>query len=163
RRATSHVRSEITSRITSLPLCLHRRGGGAVGQRIIWQDGARPVRASDIAVTRGALSVQTALPDSLGYGAGEAASRPAAPLRGALSAQTVLRDPLETVLGESAPRPAAPIGGAHASGFLGEVLSVQVAVRAEEGEAPDPRSAEHAALRVRVGGEIADSARVHAV
>src|SRR5699024_8102195 len=87
--------------------------------------GARPVRASDIAVTRGALSVQTVLTDSL-----------------------------EKVLGESAPRPAAPIGGAHASGFLGEVLSVQVALRAEEGEAPDPRSAEHAALRVRLGGEI---------
>ena len=77
--------------------------------------------------------------------------------------QTVLTDSLEKVLGESAPRPAAPIGGAHASGFLGEVLSVQVALRAEEGEAPDPRSAEHAALRVRLGGEIADSARVHAV
>ena len=59
------------------------------------------------------------------------------------------------MLGETAPRPAELIGGAHASGFLGEVLSVQVALRLDEGSP--------GAIRVHLGGPLADRAQVHAV
>ena len=69
--------------------------------------------------------------------------------------QSVLTDSLEKVLGETAPRPAELIGGAHASGFLGEVLSVQVALRLDEGSP--------GAIRVHLGGPLAELARVHAV
>ncbi|ASK65797.1 hypothetical protein CFK39_08045 [Brachybacterium avium] len=69
--------------------------------------------------------------------------------------QSVLIDSLEKVLGEAVPRPAALIGGAHASGFLGEVLSLQVALRLEADEGPD--------LRVELAGEVAGSTRIHAV
>ncbi len=69
--------------------------------------------------------------------------------------QTVLTDSLEKVLGADAPRPAAPIGGVHASGFLGEVLSLQLALRLG---ADDPTQ-----LRIALSGEVAGSARVHAV
>src|SRR5699024_6014882 len=72
-----------------------------------------------------------------------------------LPVQTVLTDSLEKVLGEDAPRPAALIGGAHASGFLGEVLSLQLALRLES---DDP-----AQLRIALSGDVAGSARVHAV
>lgn len=72
--------------------------------------------------------------------------------------QSVLTDSLEKVLGEAAPRPATLIGGAHVSGFLGEVLSLQLAVRLEDGERTDP-----AAVRFRLSGDLAESARVHAV
>src|SRR5690606_6038087 len=47
------------------------------------------------------------------------------------------------------------IGGAHASGFLGEVLSVQVALQLDE---DSPGS-----VRIRLTGPLADRARVHAV
>lgn len=69
--------------------------------------------------------------------------------------QSVLTDSLEKVLGETAPRPAELIGGAHASGFLGEVLSVQVALRLEEDSL--------GTVRVRLAGPLADRAQVHAV
>lgn len=69
--------------------------------------------------------------------------------------QSVLTDSLEKVLGETAPRPAELIGGAHASGFLGEVLSVQVALRLDEDSS--------GTLRVRLSGPLAALARVHAV
>ena len=69
--------------------------------------------------------------------------------------QSVLTDSLEKVLGETAPRPAELIGGAHASGFLGEVLSVQVALRLDEGSP--------GAIRVHLGGPLAELARMHAV
>src|SRR5699024_9621608 len=72
-----------------------------------------------------------------------------------MTVQTVLTDSLEKVLGADAPRPAAPIGGVHASGFLDEVLSLQLALRLE---ADDP-----AQLRIALSGEVAGSARVHAV
>src|SRR5699024_7147806 len=128
RRATSHVRQEITSRITSCPVCLHRRGGRGTGQRNYRSDArmAGGPRARDIAVPSRSLPVQTILTDSL-----------------------------EKVLGEDAPRPAALIGGAHASGFLGEVLSLQLALRLES---DDP-----AQLRIALSGDVAGSARVHAV
>lgn len=48
--------------------------------------------------------------------------------------QSVLTDSLEKVLGDAAPRPADLIGGAHASGFLGEMLSVQVALLLDEAD-----------------------------
>ena len=70
--------------------------------------------------------------------------------------QSVLTDSLEKVLGDSAPRPAELIGGAHASGFLGEVLSLQVALRLDEGDDPGE-------IRIRLGGALAGRARVHAV
>src|SRR5699024_690490 len=72
-----------------------------------------------------------------------------------LPVQTILTDSLEKVLGEDAPRPAALNGGAHASGFLGEVLSLQLALRLE---AADP-----AQLRIALPGDVADSAPVTAV
>lgn len=72
--------------------------------------------------------------------------------------QSVLIDSLEKVLGADSPRPATLIGGAHASGFLGEVLSLQIAVRLDDGASPDPSS-----LRVRLSGDLVDRARVHAV
>ena len=70
--------------------------------------------------------------------------------------QSVLTDSLEKVLGPTAPRPAALIGGAHASGFLGEVLSVQVALRLDEGEDPGT-------VGLRLAGPLAERAQVHAV
>ena len=70
--------------------------------------------------------------------------------------QSVLTDSLEKVLGPSAPRPAALIGGVHASGFLGEVLSVQVALRLEPGEDPGP-------VHLHLGGPLAHCAAAHAV
>ena len=48
--------------------------------------------------------------------------------------QSVLTDSLEKVLGDAAPRPADLIGDAHASGFLGEMLSVQVALLLDEAD-----------------------------
>ncbi|WP_193106342.1 DUF4091 domain-containing protein [Brachybacterium sp. FME24] len=89
--------------------------------------------------------------------------------------QSVLIDSLEKVLGDSPPRPAELIGGAHASGFLGEVLSMQVALLLIKGDAPDtaspdrsahaPRDLEDATavVRVQLGGDLAERARVHAV
>ncbi|MGP9536673.1 DUF4091 domain-containing protein [Brachybacterium sp. AOP43-C2-M15] len=73
--------------------------------------------------------------------------------------QSVLTDSLEKVLGAAAPRPAVPIDGAHAAGFLGEVLSLQLAVRLEHGEAGVAGSA----LHVHLSGGLAERARVHAV
>ncbi|MGO1285361.1 MAG: glycoside hydrolase domain-containing protein [Brachybacterium sp.] len=70
--------------------------------------------------------------------------------------QSVLTDSLEKVFGDSTPRPAELIGGAHASGFLGEVLSLQVALRLDEGDDPGE-------IRIRLGGALAGRARVHAV
>ncbi|WP_114853908.1 DUF4091 domain-containing protein [Brachybacterium sp. YJGR34] len=70
--------------------------------------------------------------------------------------QSVLTDSLEKVLGDRPPRPAELIGGAHASGFLGERLSVQLAVRIDDASAPVP-------LRVQLRGALAARARVHAV
>ncbi|HEX7349885.1 glycoside hydrolase domain-containing protein, partial [Brachybacterium sp.] len=66
--------------------------------------------------------------------------------------QTVLTDSLEKVLGEAAPRPAELHDGAHVSGFLGEVLSVQVALRTDEPE-----------VRVGLSGGLADRARLQVV
>ena len=46
--------------------------------------------------------------------------------------QSVLIDSLEKLMGDAEPRPASLIGGVHASGFLGERLSLQIAVRLDE-------------------------------
>src|SRR5699024_5584591 len=89
-----------------------------------------------------------------GWPAGPVPATPPSPSR-SMTVQTVLTDSLEKVLGADAPRPAAPIGGVHASGFLGEVLSLQLALRLG---ADDP-----AQLRIALAGEVAGSARVHAV
>jgi Domain of unknown function (DUF4091) len=89
--------------------------------------------------------------------------------------QSVLIDSLEKVLGDASPRPAELIGGAHASGFLGEVLSVQVSLLLDEGDAPDtgspdrvahaPRGLDDASavVDVRLAGALADRAQVHVV
>lgn len=58
--------------------------------------------------------------------------------------QSVLIDSLQKVFGDRTPRPADPVAGVHASGFLGETLSVQVAVLLDEGDPPD--------VRIRLGG-----------
>lgn len=71
--------------------------------------------------------------------------------------QSLLTDSLEKVLGTAPPRPAATPGGFHASGFLGETLSVQVALRAEKGELPG------GALRVAIEGPLAAHARASVV
>ncbi len=70
--------------------------------------------------------------------------------------QSVLTDPLEKVLGPDAPGPAVAIDGVHASGFLDERLSLQLAVRLEEHEQLGERW-------VRLSGSAAGLARVHAV
>lgn len=70
-------------------------------------------------------------------------------------ALSILTGPLEKVLGEQNPRPADRNGGVHASGFLGEPLAVQLAVRLEPGE--DPR------VRVRLAGAVAADATVYVV
>lgn len=70
--------------------------------------------------------------------------------------QSVLTDSLEKVLGDVAPRPAELIGGAHASGFLGEILSLQLALRLEAGEEPG-------AVHLQLSGPLAHRARAHAV
>ena len=46
--------------------------------------------------------------------------------------QSVLIDSLEKLMGDAEPRPASLIGGVHASGFLGERLSLQIAGRLDE-------------------------------
>jgi hypothetical protein len=70
--------------------------------------------------------------------------------------QSVLTDSLEKVLGQEAPRPATPLDGVHVSGFLDELLSLQLAVRLDEGEQAGERW-------VRLSGSAASLARVHAV
>ena len=70
--------------------------------------------------------------------------------------QSVLTDSLEKVLGQEAPRPATPLDGVHVSGFLDELLSLQLAVRLDEGEQAGEK-------RVRLSGSAASLARVHAV
>ena len=70
--------------------------------------------------------------------------------------QSVLTDPLEKVLGEEAPREAATLDGVHVSGFLDELLSLQLAVRLDEGEQAGERW-------LRLSGSAASLARVHAV
>lgn len=70
--------------------------------------------------------------------------------------QSVLTDSLEKVLGDASPRPAELIGGAHVSGFLGEVLSVQVALLLEEPEATEQ-------VRVQITGDLAALARLQVV
>jgi hypothetical protein len=70
--------------------------------------------------------------------------------------QSVLTDSLEKVLGGEPPRPATPIDGVHASGFLDEVLSVQLAVRLDEHETMGERW-------LRLSGSAAHLAQVHAV
>ena len=89
--------------------------------------------------------------------------------------QSVLTDSLEKVLGDAAPRPAELIGGAHASGFLGEVLSVQVALLLDEHEAPDTSSPDqfahasraldgrNAVVQVQITGDLAELVRLHLV
>ena len=69
--------------------------------------------------------------------------------------QTVLTDSLEKVLGDDAPRPAAPIAGVHASGFLGEVLSLQLALHLAPEDPAD--------LHIHLTGDVAEDACVHAV
>ncbi|MFC0674755.1 glycoside hydrolase domain-containing protein [Brachybacterium hainanense] len=66
-----------------------------------------------------------------------------------------LTDSLEKVLGDAAPRPAAAPAGLHASGFLGETLSLQVALKLEEGEGTE--------LVVSLDGDLAPAATVSAV
>ncbi|MCT1384674.1 hypothetical protein M3C58_08105 [Brachybacterium muris] len=91
-----------------------------------------------------------------------------APAAGVSTVQTVLMDSLEKLMGRAEPRPASLIGGVHASGFLGERLSVQIAVRLEAGEGcadaladgagerPAPRSAGMtAAVEVELLGDLA--------
>lgn len=90
--------------------------------------------------------------------------------------QTVLIDSLEKLMGQGEPRPASLIGGVHASGFLGERLSLQIAVRleTEEGladalsdgadEGPAPRGVGMtAAVEVELLGDLAAHACVSAV
>ena len=89
--------------------------------------------------------------------------------------QSVLTDSLEKVLGGTAPRPAELIGGAHTSGFLGEVLSMQVALLLEEHDAPNTGSADRfahaprgpedasAVVRIHLSGGLAERAQVHVV
>src|SRR5690625_1371296 len=81
---------------------------------------------------------------------------------------SVLTDSLEKVLGETEPRPAELVGGFHASGFLGEVLSLQLALHLDPDSAPDTASADRAthtprsledptaAIEVQVSGSAAD-------
>lgn len=68
-----------------------------------------------------------------------------------------LADSLEKVLGSDAPRPAAAPAGFHASGFLGETLSFQLALRLEEGDPGD------GALRLELDGPLAEHAQVSVV
>src|SRR5690625_7622873 len=49
---------------------------------------------------------------------------------------SVLTDSLVKVFGETEPRPAELVGGFHASGFLGEVLSLQLALLLDSDSAP---------------------------
>ena len=65
--------------------------------------------------------------------------------------QSVLTDSLEKVLGQETPRPATPLDGVHVSGFLDELLSLQLAVRLDEGEQAGEK-------RVRLSGSAASLA-----
>src|SRR5699024_7640738 len=56
-----------------------------------------------------------------------------------------LTDSLEKVFGETEPRPAELVGGFHASGFLGEVLSLQLALHLDSDRAPDTAPADRVA------------------
>lgn len=70
--------------------------------------------------------------------------------------QTVLVDSLEKTMGLGEPRPAELIGGLHASGFLGERLSMQIAVKtAVETDAPQ--------LEVELLGDLAACTQLSAV
>lgn len=88
---------------------------------------------------------------------------------------SILTDSLEKVPGDSAPRPAKLIGGFHASGFLDEVLTVQVAVLLDESCAPDTASPDRstyaqlgvhestAVVGIDLSGAVVEHARVCAV
>lgn len=92
---------------------------------------------------------------------------------------SVLTDSLEKVFGETEPRPAELVGGFHASGFLGEVLSLQLALRLDPDSAPSaapgtapadraahaPRSLEDstAAIEVQVSGSAAELVQLSTV
>lgn len=88
---------------------------------------------------------------------------------------SVLTDSLEKVFGETEPRPAELVGGFHASGFLGEVLSLQLALHLDPDSAPDTASADrvaHAprslddptgAIEVQVSGSAAELVQLSTV
>src|SRR5690625_3826980 len=87
---------------------------------------------------------------------------------------SVLTDSLEKVFGETEPRPAELVGGFHASGFLGEVLSLQLALHLDSDSAPDTAPADRvaharpledptAAIEVQVSGSAAELVRLSTV
>ena len=80
--------------------------------------------------------------------------------------QTVVIGSLEKLMGDGEPRPASLIGGLHASGFLGERLSLQIAVRLDE--PADAASAGAggsgtAGIEVELVGDLSAATRVSAV
>ena len=76
---------------------------------------------------------------------------------------SILTDSLEKVLGEAEPRPAELVGGFHASGFLGEVLSLQLAVRLDADSASDNPPGDLHTISVQTSGGIADRVQLSAV
>ncbi|PZO56996.1 MAG: hypothetical protein DI635_16845, partial [Pseudoxanthomonas suwonensis] len=80
--------------------------------------------------------------------------------------QSVLIDSLEKLMGDAEPRPASLIGGVHASGFLGERLSLQIAVRLDDGAGATPTDAPSggtAGIEVELVGDLASATTLSAV
>lgn len=87
--------------------------------------------------------------------------------------QSVVIDSLEKLMGDGGPRSASLIGGVHASGFLGERLSLQIAVRLDDMDGTAARedgSATHtdgsggtSGIEVELVGDLAAAARLSVV
>ncbi len=80
--------------------------------------------------------------------------------------QTVVIDSLEKLMGDGEPRPGSLIGGLHASGFLGARLSLQIAVRLDDGAGATPTDAPSggtAGIELELVGDLASATTLSAV